>query len=71
LTLTDGSALPQRRYTHRSAGKKQEFDGATYTIEELTENRWGVSSTRDVGQLAGSSFGQDLSSRWHLQLQER
>ncbi len=23
----------------RSAGKKQEFDGHTYTIEELTENR--------------------------------
>ena len=25
----------------RSAGKKQEFDGETYTIEELTENRCG------------------------------
>jgi len=24
---------------HRSAGKKQEFEGETYTIEELTENR--------------------------------
>jgi aspartate-semialdehyde dehydrogenase len=23
----------------RSAGKKQEFEGETYTIEELTENR--------------------------------
>lgn len=26
----------------RSAGKKQEFEGEEYTIEELTENRWAA-----------------------------
>ena len=25
----------------RSAGKKQVFNGKEYTIEELTEDRWG------------------------------
>lgn len=27
------------RFRFRSAGKKQEFEGVSYTIEELTENR--------------------------------
>jgi len=27
----------------RSAGKKQEFEGEEYTVEELTEKRWGTS----------------------------
>lgn len=28
-----------RAHGRRSAGKKQDFEGETYTIEELTENR--------------------------------
>ncbi len=30
----------------RSAGKKQEFEGVSYTIEELTENRCGSGEGR-------------------------
>lgn len=32
----------------RSAGKKQEFEGVSYTIEELTENRCGSAEGDDV-----------------------
>lgn len=35
-----GSQMHISSCAPRSAGKTQEFEGTTYTIEELTENRW-------------------------------
>lgn len=39
---SEGSGAAERRilaHMYRSAGKKQEFDGNTYTVEELTADR--------------------------------
>ena len=47
--------------SRRSAGQKQEFDGHTYTVEELTENRCGVAAAapRRVPAYTRSRAGRD------------
>lgn len=44
-------------HNRRSAGKKQEFEGVEYTIEELTENRYGAGQGRGTQQTGKDSGG--------------
>jgi hypothetical protein len=45
MELTAFISAHPAAFLHRSAGKKQEFEGHTYTIEELTEERCARASS--------------------------